>query len=179
MVMITLFSGCESREDKEKREFIPLARTLIESGVDICQTIYLGGGLEADVPADNTDYDTENGSYFPVLSEKYTSISSMKHDAELIFTQELAQSWLYRDAFEGERPLYREQDGKLLVDITNTSARGYGKEWQYDTIEITRLSEVDAEATINIISNDEAISSMTVDFVRTSDGWRVNSRLYE
>ena len=176
---VCLFAGCKSKEEREKESFIPLARTLIESGVDICQTIYLGGGLEADVPADNTDYDAERGSYFPVLSEKYKSVASMKHDAELVFTPELARSWLYPDAFEGDRPLYKEQDGRLLVDITNTAAKGYGKEWQYDTIVITRISDVDAEATISIRNDDEDVSSMTVDFVRTEYGWRINSRLYD
>lgn len=177
-LLLPAFSGCESKEDKEKKAFIPLAQALIESGVDICQTIYLGGGLEADVPADNTEYDTENGSYFPVLSDKYTSIDSMKRNTELVFTSELARDWLYADAFNSDRPLYKEQDGKLLVDITNTAAKGYGKEWLYDSIVITRISDVDAEVTINIRNDDEAVSSMTVDFVKTAEGWRINSRLY-
>lgn len=172
-------AGCESKEDKAKKNFVPLAQTLIESGVGICQTIYLGGGLEADVSGTDVAYDPENGSYYPVLSDKYTSIVSMKHDTELVFTSELASAWLYRDAFEGERPLYCEKNGVLCVDITNTAARAYGREWMYDSIVITRISDVDAEATINTRRDDEAISSMTVDFVKTSDGWRINSRLYD
>ena len=182
--IILLFSllslaGCETREDKAKKAFVPLAQTLIQGGVDICQTIYLGGGLEADVSGSDVKYDSENGSYYPVLSDKYNSITSMKHDTELVFTPGLAEDWLYRDAFEGERSLYCEKNGVLCVDITNTAARGYGREWLYDSIVITRISDVDAEATIDTRRDDEAISSMTVDFVKTADGWRINSRLYD
>ena len=170
---------CLSKEDQAKMNFVPLAQALIQSGVDLCRDIYLGGGLEANVSGTDVKYDAENGSYYPVLSDKYTDISTMKHDTELVFTSGLASDWLYRDAFEGERPLYREQNGRLCVDITNTAARGYGREWLYDSIVITRISDVDAEATIDTRRDDEAVSSMTVDFVKTADGWRINSRLYD
>ena len=170
--------GCESREDREKEQFKPLAQALIEGGVTICQDIYLGGGLEADVPADNTEFNTETGTYFPVISDKYDKIDKMKRAAELVFTNDLASSWLYRDAFEGERPLYREQDGVLCVDITNSEAKAYGINWLYDTLTITTLSDVHAQATIDTCVGDEAVRSITVDFVRTNDGWRINSQLF-
>ena len=179
LICVPALTGCKSKEDRAKENFTPLAQTLIQSGVDICQDIYLGGGMEADVPEGEVQLDPENGSYYPVLSDKYSSILSMKHDTELVFSRELAQSWLYRDAFEGERPLYCEKNGVLCVDITNTAARAYGREWMYDSVVITRISDVDAEATIDTRRDDEAISSMTVDFVKTSEGWRINSRLYD
>lgn len=177
-VMLGMLSGCASREDKEKEKFMPLAQTLIEGGVTICQDIYLGGGLEADVPADNAEFNTETGTYFPVISDKYDSISKMKRAAELVFTNDLASSWLYKDAFEGDRPLYREQDGVLCVDITNSEAKAYGIDWLYDTLTITTLSDVHAQATIDTRVGDEAVRSITVDFVHTNDGWRINSQLF-
>ena len=177
-VMLGMLSGCASREDKEKEKFMPLAQTLIEGGVTICQDIYLGGGLEADVPADNAEFNTETGTYFPVISDKYDSISKMKRAAELVFTNDLASSWLYKDAFEGDRPLYREQDGVLCVDITNSEAKAYGIDWLYDTLKITTLSDVHAQATIDTRVGDEAVRSITVDFVHTNDGWRINSQLF-
>ncbi len=175
---VLLCAGCESREDKEKKSFIPLAQALIQGGVDICTNVYLGGGMEAQIPEDVVP-DTENGAYYPIVSDRYGSISQMKRDAELVFTEELAQSWLYAYAFDGERPLYKEQDGVVVVNVGNEKNYAYGIDWLYDTISVDELSDVHAVVTIDTQIGDERHEVKTVEYVKTADGWRINSPLFD
>lgn len=182
------FAGCGNGCGKKAKDedFAELASLLIECGVDVCDSIYLGRGLDAEVPDDFVP-DPEHGTYYPVDSDRYGSIADLKRAAEAVFAPELAAEWLYGDAFgeypvsctDCQLPLYTERDGVLTVNTSYDGETAYGTEWDYDSVTVTELGDETAAVTIDTIYRDETEKTVTVTFVNTPAGWRISSRLLE
>ena len=182
-----LLTGCG--KEKEEQSFAELAELMIECGVVICNDIYLGSGLDADVP-ENFVPNPDKGTYYPVVSDRYTSIADLKDAAEAVFLPSTAEQWLYGDAF-GEypasgsdvsaaaMPLYKEIDGVLMVNTSFDGATAYGTEWLYDTLKVIEYSEESASVTIDTIYRDEKAATVTVKFVNTEEGWRISTPLMQ
>lgn len=182
---VLMLTGCG--EEQKREEFRELAVLLIQRGDEVCGDIYLGGGLSAAVPDDYVP-DYSSASYFPVDSERYTSIAELKQAAESVFLPEVAAQWLYPDAF-GETspvasgsdvaPLYIETDGVLEVNAAYSGETVYGTEWLFDSITVTELTEERATITIDTIYRDETENTVTVTFRNTQQGWRIAQPLYQ
>lgn len=183
MCVVLLLSGCGGK--KRQAEFRELAALLIQRADEVCSDIYLGGGLSATVPDDFVP-DYGSPSYFPVDSERYTSVASLKEAAEDVFLPSVAAQWLYPDAF-GEVsgsdvavvPLYRENEGVLEVNASYNGDTVYGTEWLYDTITVTELTDETASITIDTIYRDETENTVTLTFRHTEAGWRIAQPLYQ
>ncbi|MBQ9993600.1 MAG: hypothetical protein IJP17_02705, partial [Clostridia bacterium] len=176
LVLAVSLCAC-GKQDKQKEEFADIAEIFIIRGVEVCEDIYLGGGLDANVP-DSVTLDFTHGTYYPVASEDYTSIAQLKGAAEAVFDAPLAESWLYADAFGGDAPLYKETDGVLYVNIARETAGAFGVEWLYDTLTVTAFSEDAASVTIQTIDVDESVQTREISFIHTAGGWRISSPLY-
>ena len=86
------------------------------------EDIFMRAGLAT---APNAPYEPdENGQCFvPVTDEEINTLQALRDLTEEVFTPEYAQQQFYQGAFEGTYPRYREEDGKLCIDI------GVGGPW--------------------------------------------------
>ena len=176
LAMALCLCSCSSAQTEEelKKELCDL----LEQGVGLAKDVYLGEGLEANVPEDAVIDPYAPTAYFPVIEGGYKSVDDIKKATRAIFSPQLCESWLYPDGFGTDTPLYKDADGVLYVDIFGGPLTAYGVEWVYDSFELTNHTDISATATVKKYINDYEEVTATVTFVMTDDGWRIDSPLF-
>lgn len=175
-VMLTALCGCGS-EKKEQEVFAATVDIIFSRALELCIRVYFGVGLAADMP-DGAVIDYENGSYYPVDDEEFSSIAAIKAATEKVFSKQLCAEWLYPAAFEGERPFYKETDGVLYVDVSQQPSTVFGIEWLLDTMQVVTCNEQTALVNIDVIIGDEERKTVSIQFVNEDESWRIATKLF-
>lgn len=175
--MVLCLGACGNNTVSDE-QFAEDMKELLGQGVELVSDVYLGEGLEAQVP-ENAQIDPyAETAYFPVAECEYKSVDDIKNATCRIFSTRIAESWLYPDGFGTDTPLYRETDGVLEIDIFGGPLTAFGVEWQFDTLVITEKTEKTAKASVKKYINDYEEVEAQISFVNTADGWRIDSALY-
>lgn len=103
----------------------------------------------------------------------YSSIQELKDYAESVFTLEYLQNNYYGNAFEGDTPVYKEENGKLYClesDITSLVSNTYAPEY------IIAVEEVDSVITVNLLTKvmDNILPEIKeIKLQKVDDGYRL------
>jgi hypothetical protein len=149
----------------------------IPKGFDI-YVIFEGGGLDAKTTGALSSSGTDK-YFFPVSSDKYSSIAQIKSTTEELFTKEFAEKEFYISGFTGEngnQPRYKEQNGTLYVN-TDIGGLGWGIEWLTDTLTIKSQSatEIVVEMDTKLFDNPSDKKQLTL---KSQNGkWLIDSSL--
>ena len=135
------------------------------------EDIFMGAGLAT---APNAPYEPdENGQGFvPVTDEEINTLQALRDLTEEVFTPEYAQQQFYQTAFEGSCPRYREEDGKLCIDIGVGGA--LDKEWAPDTLDIVKGEGNRITVTVDYM-NYQSLRRSQIQFVKTEEGLRIDA----
>lgn len=135
------------------------------------EDIFMGAGLAT---APNAPYEPdENGQCFvPVTDEEVNTLQALRDLTEEVFTPEYAQQQFYQGSFEGSYPRYREEDGKLCIDIGVGGA--LDKEWAPDTLDIVKGEGNRITVTVDYM-NYQSLRRSQIQFVKTEEGLRIEA----
>lgn len=144
------------------------ARTLVDEAGGICGRIYSNAGLSADITEEN-----ENDKYMPVDSDVLTSIQKIKDATLLYFTQEVAETILFPSAFEGDEPMYIEENGVLMVN-TEKMLEAWRTQWDFDSAVVTQQTDTSATMRMKVIVSDVEAGQKSLTIEKGADGhWRL------
>lgn len=126
--------------------------------------IFAGAGADVDWSAESVN--VGNYQYFPVIDDRFQTISEMKAYIESLITYNLAATDYYQ-AFEGETPQFREIDGKLYQVLADRGTM------QFDTYSTRVVTETDNSAVIEVDSFDGE-ETHTVVMLKIDGEWLVD-----
>lgn len=192
LLALVLWTGCQRQEtaeekpqqgikQEEQEEEMPSDEEMVKEvheniGVILekerrIEDIFMGAGLAT---APNAPYEPdENGQCFvPVTDEEINTLQALRDLTEEVFTPEYAQQQFYQTAFEGSYPRYREEDGKLCIDIGVGGA--LDKEWAPDTLDIEKGEENWITVTVDYM-NYQSLRRSQIQFVKTEEGLRIDA----
>lgn len=192
LLTLVLWTGCKRQEaaeekpqqgikQEEQEEKVPSDVELVkEIDANIeeimekerrIEDIFMGAGLAT---APNAPYEPdENGQCFvPVTDGKINTLQALRDLTEEVFTPEYAQQQFYQGAFEGTYPRYREEDGKLCIDIGVGGA--LDKQWAPDTLDILKIDGNRMTVTVDYM-NYQSLRRSQIQFVKTEEGLRIDA----
>ena len=108
----------------------------------------------------------------PVTDEEINTLQALRDLTEEVFTPEYAQQQFYQGAFEGTYPRYREEDGKLCIDIGVGGA--LDKQWAPDTLDIVKGEGNRITVTVDYM-NYQSLRRSQIQFVKTEEGLRIDA----
>ena len=167
LVLIFSLSACGKGEAQET-DLIAEARVLVDEAYGICGKIYSNAGLTAMITEEN-----EGDKYMPVDSEVLTSIQKIKDATKLYFTEEVAETILFPSAFDGDEPMYIEQNGTLMVN-TEKRLEAWRTAWDFDSAVITEQTDTSAVMRMKVIVSDVEAGQKSLTISKGDDGhWRL------
>lgn len=192
LLALVLWTGCQRQEtaeekpqqgikQEEQEEKMPSDEEMVKEvheniGAILekerrIEDIFMGAGLAT---APNAPYEPdENGQCFvPVTDEEINTLQALRDLTEEVFTPEYAQQQFYKTAFEGSYPRYREEDGKLCIDIGVGGA--LDKEWAPDTLDIVKGEGNRITVTVDYM-NYQSLRRSQIQFVKTEEGLRIDA----
>ncbi len=192
LLALVLWTGCQRQEtaeekpqqgikQEEQEEEMPSDEEMVKEvheniGAILekerrIEDIFMGAGLAT---APNAPYEPdENGQCFvPVTDEEINTLQALRDLTEEVFTPEYAQQQFYQGAFEGTYPRYREEDGKLCIDIGVGGA--LDKQWAPDTLDIVKGEGNRITVTVDYM-NYQSLRRSQIQFVKTEEGLRIDA----
>lgn len=164
-------------EPEEEEAFVSTAELLVTEAIDVCGEIYSGYGLSATL-SDEVNIDSLSNPYCPVENTAYADTAMLKAVALNYFTEEYAQTYLFPAAFEGDKPLYKDSDEGLRVNVQQ-QLKHWRTEWQFDTARIVDSGEGWAVLEMEIFVSDNSSGSAQIRFETGIDGaWRIDSDVH-
>ncbi len=117
--------------------------------------------------------------YALVIDENVKSVADLKKAVEEVFTKDMAQTVFYSrylTSDKGDRPLYRDYEGKLYVD-TNNGGHGWPIEFLVDTARLKGQKDNVVEIELDKTVLDDPSDPLTVRIEYVDGKWLLASRL--
>lgn len=155
------------QNNPEFAEYKQILDPLLQNATQILDYLH---GLNVNLAEEELD------QYYEVLDidgRAITSIQQLKDLAESVYTVDFLQNNFYKNAFEGDMPIYKEMDGKLYclgTDVTPTQPN------IYDTSYILAVKQDDNFTKINLLTKvmDQTQNSVKeITITQTEQGYRL------
>lgn len=122
--------------------------------------------------------DTLDGGYYRVEGfdgSNIQTIDELKQLSESVFTKEYLETYFYKNAFEGEAPIFKEVEGALYCLATDVTSLNLNT---YDTRYILAATETEGDITVNLLTtimNQVQHNIKEIHLLQTPDGYRLAS----
>lgn len=120
------------------------------------------------------------GPEYPVISDRFKSFEDLETFLYSTYVKEYADDMLYTWK-RGDKPLYLNVNGQLYVDSTYAGARGYYVDWNNFTIEISNISENQANLKIFLVNYDPGSYDyliIAVKLIKQRDDWLLEKMVW-
>ena len=155
--------------DPQYENYRNILNPLLENERKVINYLY---GLDVNLSGEPT----LDGQYYEVLGfdgADIHSIDDLKAFAQTVFTADYLQQYFYKNAFEGEFPIYKELDGKLYCLPTEITPLNLN---QYDIGYIIAVRETEDRVTINLLTsvmNQVQPEVKEIHLLPTAEGYRL------
>ncbi|MBP1989511.1 hypothetical protein [Paenibacillus eucommiae] len=201
LVLLVLLIGCVGCEmasekgDKEHNTEVTKTDTKVDSTVKLSDkevkdilnqlipkalNIHVGlFNTSNEFKVDETKTIPGDVGYVLVLDEKVKTVADLKKTVEEVFTKDIAQKVFYSRYLtpeKGDRPRYKDYDGKLYVDI-ETGGRGWATTFLIDSAKLKGQKGRVAEIELNRTVLDDPADPLTIKIEYVNGKWLLASRL--
>jgi len=117
--------------------------------------------------------------YALVIDEKFKSVADLKTAVEEVFTKDMAQTVFYSrylTSDKGDRPLYKDYEGKLYQDTQN-GGHGWATKFLIDTARLKGQKDNVAEIELEKTVLDDPADPLTIRIEYVNGKWLLASRI--
>jgi len=136
---ISSITSNNTENTEENEEIIEEIEDLVEDNTECFMEIYSVKPL---------DYEYEDiDGYHLVNDEDFKTFEDLKTFTESVYTIETAKK-LYNKVDYENKPIYKDIDGRLYINVMGFGAKGYNVNWDDPIIEIKSLTKDTCEFTV-------------------------------
>ena len=170
-MLLTMF-GCTGESAPSKWQAKKIVADVVPKAEELAKNI-MSFGYFTDRLDRTQKYEGSNEgeyTYYALKDCKYSSISDIKEEINLLFSDSGAKRMMQR--LDSEPPTLKEIDGKLCATDSN---RGFLTHWEIDTMKILSITKDRIVVKMEMMSTEEEIHYADIELAKVDGKWLVDN----